>query len=204
MYIQSKQERLDEDKARRLKRACDFLIAQGYSRSYAAIAKSLGYKSSTSFSHILNNVVPLPGKLLDKIDILFPQINANWIDSGEGEMLREASRMENPEELRDEKKVKRLLKYLYAENIPIGDALKQLDWTRYNYEIALQDDLTEKQVRQVEQVYTNLNMEWFVYGTGPMTRAVPDSLYSIMKNIQNEIEALRGKINRIEKRMEQL
>ncbi|MBO4659718.1 MAG: helix-turn-helix domain-containing protein [Prevotella sp.] len=78
----------------RLKQVVAWLIANGEASSQRELAKQLGYTPS-SLSQIINGHVPLSDKFLNRLVTLDGRVNAEWIRTGEGNMLRTgAGRME--------------------------------------------------------------------------------------------------------------
>jgi phage repressor protein C with HTH and peptisase S24 domain len=75
----------------RLKLAVKWLVANGVAGSQKEIGFMLGYKSESSFSQILNGKVPIPKGLIEKTRTLHSDINSVWIETGEGDMLKNQS-----------------------------------------------------------------------------------------------------------------
>ena len=139
---------------------------------------------------------PVPKKLLGKIQVLDPKVNVDWIETGEGEMLHKRSETASQQEMR---KVDRFVTFLYAENIQIKVALEQLKWARRAYDKALREDLTMHQLADIEAAYPSLNMEWVLSGKGAMLKQEEVVSIRTIKKILTEMEALKAKVNRLEK-----
>lgn len=73
----------------RIKEAFKWLKFQGYAASDKDIADTLGYTKS-SFSQIMNEKVPLSEKFINKVSIAYPVLDANWLQTGEGSMLKDS------------------------------------------------------------------------------------------------------------------
>lgn len=180
----------------RFREVCDYLINCCVARSYRELGFLLGYKSYASFWRIVKGIVPIPQKLLEKIKVLDPKVNVEWILTGEEEMLHKRNETASQQEMR---KVDRFVTFLYAENIQTQGALEQLKWTRRAYDKALREDLTLQQLADIEAAYPRVNMEWVLSGKGAMLKQ--EELISIrtIKKIMTEMEALKAKVNRLEK-----
>ncbi len=125
-----------------------------------------------------------------------PKINIDWVLTGEGEMLYKRGEIEERKEMR---KVDRFVTFLYSENIHIKVALEQLKWGRRAYDKALREDLTLQQLADIEAAYPQLNMEWVLNGKGGMLKQEEVVSLRMMKKLQMEHEALKAKVNRLEK-----
>lgn len=65
-----------------------YLISEGKVSNQRELGKKLGYNNESSFSQIINCKVPMPSKTLQNIKSLYPEIDINWLLTGEGEMLQ--------------------------------------------------------------------------------------------------------------------
>ncbi|MCM1168538.1 MAG: hypothetical protein NC048_02775 [Bacteroides sp.] len=124
-----------------------------------------------------------------------PKINVDWILTGEGEMLQKKSG-NGREEMR---KVDRFVTFLYSENVQIKVALVQLKWGRRAYDKALKEDLSLQQLADIEAAFPVLNMEWIMEGKGAMLKPQEVVTVRTIKRLQAEMEALKAKVNRLEK-----
>lgn len=80
----------------RIRQTLKWLIYNDIAKTDAEIAKLLGYTKS-SFSQIVNGRVPMSDKFVSKLCSLDKNINAVWLQTGEGEMLsKQPSREEEP------------------------------------------------------------------------------------------------------------
>ena len=180
----------------RFGQVCDYLIGQAKARNNTELASLMGYSSRTTFSGMKRGDFPIPKKLLGKIQLLDPKVNVDWIETGEGEMLHKRSETASQQEMR---KVDRFVTFLYAENIQIKVALGQLKWGRRAYDKALREDLTMQQLADIEAAYPSLNMEWVLSGKGAMLKQEEMVSIRTIKKILTEMEALKAKVNRLEK-----
>ena len=79
------------NKVDRFKILVRHFVASGLAPSQKGLGEMLGYENESYFSQIVNNKVPLPKDLIDKIKSLDSSINENWLLNGEGEMLNNHS-----------------------------------------------------------------------------------------------------------------
>ena len=84
-------------KIQRVKKVVKWLIYQDFADNDKELAELLGYTKS-SFSQIINEKVPLSEKFIDNISLLDQNINKVWILTGEGEMLKNDSTLNEPKE----------------------------------------------------------------------------------------------------------
>lgn len=195
---------METEVARRLNEVCEYLVKNSFVNSKADIAKALGYKNRQALSTILSGRQAVPKSVLIKMAVLYPMIDTDWIRTGEKAMLKEPG-IEPKDEGR---RVDRFVKYIYASNILVKDALSRLGWTRRKYEIALLTDLSDEQVDEVCSAFRNLNREWLVLGNGPMIRETQEYIIDVVMQLKAELTRLRmdlaqvrGDLARIQDRM---
>ena len=88
----------------RLKKVVAWLLEKREASSKKSLANMLGYNPS-SFSQILNGRVAVSDKFLNRLVVMEPRINIEWVKTGKGEMLLEKTMdddlflMDNGEEL---------------------------------------------------------------------------------------------------------
>ena len=181
-------------KAERLRSVCDYIIEAGLEKNYLSIGQTLGYKTRQSLSHMLSGDLPIPQKLLQKIEVAYPSINISWIETGKGEMICNPKQEQRKDK---ESKIDRFIKYLYAENIPIYQALERLNWTRRTYDKAKTEDLSEKQMMDIANAFTNINIEWLKKGSGTMIKLEQENVFVLLKRMQNEIDILKRDVARL-------
>lgn len=73
------------------------LISKGFVISQKELGKQLGYGNESSFSQVINGKVAMPKDFTTKIKTLYPQINTDWLLSGEGEMIINTDNQPNEE-----------------------------------------------------------------------------------------------------------
>ena len=74
-----------------------------------------------------------------------------------------------------------------------------MKWTRRAYDKALKEDLTLQQLADIEATYPRLDMEWVLNGKGAMLKQEEVISLRTIKKILAEMEALKAKVNRLEK-----
>lgn len=183
--------------ADRFCKICDYLIEQTKAKTYTELATLFGYSSLSTFRGIRKGIFPVPQKLLEKVHVIDPQINIDWVKTGEGRMLDK--KRNDGESQVETRTVDRFVIFLYSENIQIQVALEQLKWTRRAYDKALREDLTLQQLADIEAVYPRLNMEWVMNGKGDRLKQEEVVSLRTIKKLQAEMEALKAKVNRLEK-----
>lgn len=181
-------------KAERLRSACDYIIEAGLEKNYLGIGQSLGYKTRQSLSHMFSGDLPISQKLLQKIEVVYPSINISWIETGKGEMICNSKQVQRRDK---ESKMDRFTKYLYAENIPIYQALERLNWTRRTYDKAREDDLSEKQMMDIAKTFANINIDWLKKGSGAMIKIEQENVFVLLKRMQKEIDILKRDVARL-------
>lgn len=72
----------------RIKVAVKTLISLGVAKNQEELGKLIGYKSKSSFSQVLNGLVPLPNGFVDKLLKLDDRIEKQWVLCGEGNILK--------------------------------------------------------------------------------------------------------------------
>ena len=65
-----------------------YAISQGYAESQKDLGRKLGYSSESAFSQVVNNKVSTPKELPIKLKFIIPNLNTDWFETGEGEMLK--------------------------------------------------------------------------------------------------------------------
>ena len=72
----------------RIKVAVKALISLGIAKNQEEIGKLMGYKSKSSFSQVLNSLVPLPADFVDRLCKLDRRLVKMWIKNEQGNVLR--------------------------------------------------------------------------------------------------------------------
>lgn len=76
-----------EERKNRLKTLIRFAVGQGLASTQKDLGKILGYTNESSFSQIINGKVEIPKNFISKLKNLIPNLNEQWLLTGEGEML---------------------------------------------------------------------------------------------------------------------
>ncbi|ENA1806938.1 hypothetical protein ABF226_001360 [Flavobacterium psychrophilum] len=71
----------------RVKLAVKTLISLGVAKNQEEIGKLMGYSNKSSFSQVLNGIVPLPDKFIDKLCRLDKRLRRDWIVNEFGHIL---------------------------------------------------------------------------------------------------------------------
>lgn len=64
-----------------------FAVSNGIAANQRELGRLLGYNNESSFSQIINEKVERPKEFISKLKSLIPNLNVNWIDTGEGDMI---------------------------------------------------------------------------------------------------------------------
>ena len=72
----------------RIKVAVKALISLGIAKNQEEIGKLMDYKSKSSFSQVLNGLVPLPADFVDRLCKLDRRLVKMWIKNEQGNVLR--------------------------------------------------------------------------------------------------------------------
>jgi len=75
------------DRVDRFKILIRYIKDNGLANSQKELGKSLGYNNESYFSQIVNGQVEEPKELGAKLKNLVPNLNINWLHSGDGEMI---------------------------------------------------------------------------------------------------------------------
>lgn len=71
----------------RIRFVVNYLILKGHATTQSDLGKILGYTNQSSFSQVLNGKVAIPRNLIPKLKMLEPNLNENWVKTGNGDML---------------------------------------------------------------------------------------------------------------------
>ena len=66
-------------------------ISEGIIQSQKDLGQMLGYMNESYFSQIINGKVQEPKDFIGKLCDIIPELNSDWLSTGEGDMLREQS-----------------------------------------------------------------------------------------------------------------
>jgi len=63
------------------------LINLGIVSSQKELGKKMGYNNPSAFSQVINGKTKEPKLFMQKLKCIFPNLNINWLENGEGEMI---------------------------------------------------------------------------------------------------------------------
>lgn len=66
-----------------------YLVGIGIAPSQQDIGRLIGYNNASSFSQIITGAKPMPREFNAKLKSIYPNLNVDWLETGEGEMLLE-------------------------------------------------------------------------------------------------------------------
>lgn len=64
-----------------------YAVSSGIAANQRELGRLLGYNNESSFSQIINEKVERPKEFISKLKSLIPNLNIDWIDTGEGDMI---------------------------------------------------------------------------------------------------------------------
>ena len=64
-----------------------YIVSKGLASSQKELGQLLGYSNESSFSQIINEKVTYPKDFIERLKSILPDLNENWLLTGEGEML---------------------------------------------------------------------------------------------------------------------
>lgn len=64
-----------------------YLISMGVAVSQRDLGTKLGYNNESAFSQLINGKVTEPKNFTEKLKNLMPDLNLEWLETGEGQML---------------------------------------------------------------------------------------------------------------------
>lgn len=76
----------------RIKIAVKTLISLGIAKNQEGVGLLMGYRSKSSFSQVLNGIVPLPHDFIDRLCKLDSTIVKHWVKTGEGNILENSEK----------------------------------------------------------------------------------------------------------------
>ena len=157
-------------KIERVKELCKWLIYKGFASKESELAEKLGYTKS-SFSQILGEKVPLSNKFINKLCSLDDSINLDWVQVGDGEMLKYESGQEEASEYnRIDPVGKRLTEFVEMQNLSIKEFGEKCGIGYNNTASHLKGSLPigMSVLQKIKKGFPNLNTEWVLFGNGGM------------------------------------
>lgn len=149
----------------RVIKVINWLIFEEIVSSRKDLAEKIGYTES-SISQILNQKVPLSTKFINKLSNFNPQINKEWILTGEGEMLV-SSIIDN---VYMEQTVKErliiFLKYKKIGQVKFADTIGASRGFVANIRKSIQPD----KIKRISECFPELNTGWLLTGEGTMLK----------------------------------
>lgn len=76
------------DKTDRMKVLVRYIINNGMAENQSDLGIKMGYNNASAFSQVINGKVKTPKDFTDKFVTIVPDLNVQWLLTGEGEMLR--------------------------------------------------------------------------------------------------------------------
>lgn len=109
----------------RIKLSVKTLISLGVAKNQEELGKLMGYSNKSSFSQVVNGVVPLPDKFIDKLCNLDSRLRKSWVVNEIGDILiskKESKQVyinENidVEKYNEERELERQKKYPHIYNL---------------------------------------------------------------------------------------
>ena len=78
------------NKLDRYKILINHLKSLGVIENQQDLGRKLGYNNSSAFSQVINGKVVEPKQFMQKLEDLYPPLNIEWLESGEGDMLKDS------------------------------------------------------------------------------------------------------------------
>ena len=80
---------MDISQKGRYKFLLTYLIGIGIAPTQQDIGRLLGYNNPSAFSQVITGAKPMPREFNSKLKSIYPNLNVDWLETGEGEMLLE-------------------------------------------------------------------------------------------------------------------
>nr|DAF67705.1 MAG TPA: repressor protein CI [Caudoviricetes sp.] len=64
-----------------------YLVSIGVAASQKDLGRKLGYNNESAFSQVINEKAPRPKDFMSKLKELLPDLNEDWIENGNGDMI---------------------------------------------------------------------------------------------------------------------
>lgn len=77
------------NKLDRFKILINHLKSLGIIESQQDLGRKMGYNNSSAFSQVINGKTQEPKLFMQKLEELYPSLNVDWLETGEGSMLKE-------------------------------------------------------------------------------------------------------------------
>ena len=79
------------NKLDRFKILINYLKSLGIIESQQDLGRKMGYNNSSAFSQVINGKAQEPKLFMQKLEELYPPLNIEWLETGEGSMLKDAA-----------------------------------------------------------------------------------------------------------------
>lgn len=80
---------MDFNKISRYKKFLQYLVVVEFADSQSAVGQMIGYNNASAFSQVINGKKPMPKDFTAKLKRIYPKLNVDWLETGEGNMLIE-------------------------------------------------------------------------------------------------------------------
>lgn len=87
---------MDVNQKGRYKFLLTYLVGIGIASNQQDIGRLIGYNNASSFSQIITGAKPMPREFNAKLKSIYPNLNVDWLETGEGEMLLEPDTPHTP------------------------------------------------------------------------------------------------------------
>lgn len=78
---------MDINKIGRYKFFLQYLVRVGFAPDQKGIGQMIGYNNPSAFSQVINGKKQMPKDFTAKLKGIYPDVNEEWLETGEGKML---------------------------------------------------------------------------------------------------------------------
>ncbi len=78
---------MDINKIGRYKFFLQYLVSVGFAPDQKGIGQMIGYNNPSAFSQVINGKKQMPKDFTAKLKGIYPDLNEDWLETGEGKML---------------------------------------------------------------------------------------------------------------------
>lgn len=133
-----------------------------FSKQIGITEKEFCRRASLSTSFITNMSDNIRKSSLDRIIKTFPKLNPSWLAYGEGDMLQEATEIQETDSTKD--RIRQLIKFLGLSNVDFEhETGMPLGYTK-----TMHNNITKKNVDRITSRYPFVNPLWLLHGQGEM------------------------------------
>lgn len=65
-----------------------YIVSSGLASNQKDLGRKMGYTNESAFSQIINEKVSCPKDFSQKLKAILPDLNLDWLETGDGEMLK--------------------------------------------------------------------------------------------------------------------